>query len=98
MFQLGWFANPLYHGDYPKVMKERIAYRSSLEGLRRSRLPEFNEDEKTYIRGTMDFFCLQSYYVCNVSSLGEPELDTPPSIEKDLATKSTLIHYTQVCP
>lgn len=23
-FCLGWFANPIYSGDYPQVMKERI--------------------------------------------------------------------------
>ena len=23
-FCLGWFANPIYAGDYPQVMKERI--------------------------------------------------------------------------
>lgn len=82
-FQVGWFANPIYNGDYPAVMKERIAYRSQIEGFERSRLPEFTEEEKRLIRGTSDYFCMQIYDEALVSDIEEPDFDGPPSGQKD---------------
>lgn len=86
LFQLGWFADPIYHGDYPIIMKNRIAYRSYLEGFQQSRLPKFTEEEKNYIRGTIDYFCLQTYEVMKVKNLGEPSYDSSPSLAKDMLT------------
>lgn len=82
-FQVGWFANPVYNGDYPIIMKERIAYRSQLEGLKQSRLPTFTEDEKDYIRGTNDVFGIQTYNKYIVSNSEEPALDGSSSWDKD---------------
>lgn len=61
-FQLGWFAHPLFkNGDYPDVMKWMVGNKSELQGLPKSRLPAFTEEEKAYIRGTADVFCINSY-------------------------------------
>ncbi|XP_051896413.1 lactase-like protein isoform X1 [Pristis pectinata] len=57
-FNLGWFANPIFNGDYPQVMKDCIGRKSSLEGLSSSRLPAFTPLEKHFIKGTSDFFGL----------------------------------------
>lgn len=67
-------------------MKNRIAYRSNLEGFQQSRLPRFTEEEKEYIQGTIDFFCLQTYEVLRAKNLGEQEFDSPPSMAKDMLT------------
>ncbi|KAJ8889657.1 hypothetical protein PR048_009158 [Dryococelus australis] len=50
---VGWFAHPIFskEGDYPPVMKERIAANSKAEGFSRSRLPEFGEHWVNYIKG-----------------------------------------------
>ncbi len=59
-FFLGWFADPIYLGDYPQVMKERIG----------KRLPEFTEEDKALIKGSSDFFGLNHYttlYASNVA-------------------------------
>ncbi|ARV14679.1 GH1 family beta-glucosidase [Polaribacter sp. SA4-12] len=50
-FFVAWFADPIYKGDYPKVMKERL----------KERLPEFSNEEKELIKGTSDFFGLNHY-------------------------------------
>ena len=56
-FNIGWFADPLYTGDYPELMKSRVG----------ERLPKFSEAEKTALRGSNDFFALNCYssrYIC----------------------------------
>ncbi|TSK92928.1 Lactase-phlorizin hydrolase [Bagarius yarrelli] len=61
-FQLGWFAHPIFkNGDYPDAMKWQVGNKSELQGLSESRLPSFTEQEKAYIQGTADVFCLNAY-------------------------------------
>ncbi|MFP4143765.1 MAG: GH1 family beta-glucosidase [Phycisphaeraceae bacterium] len=50
-FFLGWFADPVYFGDYPNVMKERVG----------DRLPAFTDEEKALLKGSSDFFGLNHY-------------------------------------
>lgn len=50
-FFLGWFADPVYRGDYPAVMRERVG----------DRLPVFTDEERAMLRGSQDFFGLNHY-------------------------------------
>jgi beta-glucosidase len=50
-FFLGWFADPVYKGDYPAVMRERLG----------ARLPQFVDAEKASLKGSADFFGLNHY-------------------------------------
>ncbi|CAE7035900.1 BGLU4 [Symbiodinium sp. CCMP2456] len=50
-FSLGWFAQPVFHGDYPECMKETCG----------DRLPTFTPDESALLKGSSDFFGLNSY-------------------------------------
>lgn len=50
-FFLGWFTDPLYLGDYPQVMKDRVG----------DRLPQFTNEEKALVKGSSDFFGLNHY-------------------------------------
>ena len=51
-FMLGWFAHPIYvNGNYPQVMIDQVAKKSKAQGLAKSRLPVFTQQEMAYIKG-----------------------------------------------
>ena len=50
-FFLAWFADPVYKGDYPQSMKDRL----------QDRLPTFTDSEKSMIIDSSDFFGLNHY-------------------------------------
>lgn len=50
-FQLGWFSDPIFKGDYPEDMKKRLG----------SRLPTFTEEQKLLLKGSSDYFALNHY-------------------------------------
>lgn len=57
-WQLGWFADPIYKGDYPETMRHRCG----------SRLPDFEPEEQEYLKGSADFFGLNHYSTDYVSA------------------------------
>ena len=63
-FYLGWFADPLYHGDYPISMRARLG----------DRLPTFSDEDRARIRGSADFFGL-NHYTTHLVADGEGESD-----------------------
>ncbi|XP_075140639.1 lactase/phlorizin hydrolase-like isoform X1 [Leptodactylus fuscus] len=70
MFYGGWFANPIFNnGDYNEIMKSRVRERSLAQGLAKSRLPEFTEEEKKRIKGTYDYFGFNHYTTVLASPL-----------------------------
>jgi beta-glucosidase len=52
IWHLAWFGDPVYFGEYPKEMRERVG----------SRLPKFTEEEKELLKKSMDFFGLNHYW------------------------------------
>jgi len=56
-WQLGWFADPIWKGDYPETMRSRCG----------DRLPSFTKEEKQLIKGTSEFFGLNHYSTAYVS-------------------------------
>lgn len=50
-FNLGWFAHPIYKGDYPSVMRQVVG----------DRLPKFTDEELDDLKGSSDFFGLNHY-------------------------------------
>ncbi len=62
-FFLGWFADPLYFGDYPECMRSRVA----------ERLPEFSPEDKELLVGSSDFFGLNHYSTLFASHVNPDE-------------------------
>ncbi|XP_076259783.1 myrosinase 1-like [Rhynchophorus ferrugineus] len=76
-FNLGWYANPVYIGDWPELMKTRIANRSRQEGYSFSRLPEFTAEQLKYVNGTFDYFGLNMYTGLTAQYTGEFDIGEP---------------------
>lgn len=67
-------------------MIEEIAKNSMEEGRRRSRLPVFDEDWITYIKGTADFVGV-NYYTSNLVKLEvDPNSSKPPFLRDQRLT------------
>ncbi|KAL4352675.1 hypothetical protein GQ457_06G013180 [Hibiscus cannabinus] len=63
-FQLGWYLCPLYYGDYPAVMLERLG----------DRLPKFSQEEKKLLLNSLDFLGLNHYtsrFISHATSCSE---------------------------
>ncbi|XP_050504819.1 myrosinase 1-like isoform X1 [Diabrotica virgifera virgifera] len=88
-FNLGWMADPIYFGDYPEIMKTRIATRSKLEGFIESRLPEFTEEQKERLKNTSDYFAVNSYDSYFAFAIPEPAIVLPPSLDADSGVGGT---------
>ena len=60
-FFLGWFADPIYRGDYPDSMRQRVA----------DRLPQFSAEDRALIQGSSDYFGLNHYTTMLAAEAGE---------------------------
>ena len=60
-------------------MKSKIAKKSFYQGFNESRLPEFTEEEKSFIKGTADFFGLNTYSSSLVRPVPEVNISIPVS-------------------
>lgn len=75
-FNLGWFAGPVYNGDYPEIMRSTVG----------ERLPTFTDDEKAALKGSSDFFGLNHYSTHIVSPApANSSSGTSPTFFSDLA-------------
>ncbi|NXL89715.1 LPH hydrolase, partial [Alectura lathami] len=61
-FMLGWFAHPVFvSGDYPDALKAQIQEVNQQCSTTVAQLPVFTEEEKSWVKGTADFFGLSHY-------------------------------------
>ncbi|KAI4491153.1 hypothetical protein M0802_010374 [Mischocyttarus mexicanus] len=104
-FANGWILHPVYSekGDYPEIMKQKIAMKSQQQGYPRSRLPEFDDYWINYIRGTSDFIAVNHY----TSQVVEPGVEgIEPSFlndqgllqDQDPTWESTISPWLKVVP
>ncbi|CAL1710086.1 unnamed protein product [Somion occarium] len=60
---IGWFADPIYLGSYPAYMKEMLG----------DRLPSFTEEEWSVVKGSSDFYGMNTYTTNLCKAGGEDE-------------------------
>ncbi|CAK1544194.1 unnamed protein product [Leptosia nina] len=62
------YVHPIFskNGDFPEVVKRRVAAKSLEQGFFRSRLPELTKEEVNYLRGTADMLGL-NHYITNLA-------------------------------
>jgi len=74
-FSIGWYADPIYLGHYPDSMRQQLG----------DRLPTFTDEELTLVKGSNDFYGMNTYcsnYVRN--------RDTPPGRDDFVGNLETL--------
>ncbi|GBP54376.1 Myrosinase 1 [Eumeta japonica] len=62
-FECGLYLNPIFseEGDFPDLVKRRVAEKSAEQGFPRSRLPQFTAEQVNYLRGSFDFLGINHY-------------------------------------
>lgn len=78
------YLHPIYHpnGDYPEIVKVRVAERSEKEGFTKSRLPSFTSEEIDYIRASADFLGV-NHYTSYVAQHQDEPIVSEPKFEYD---------------
>ncbi|XP_072388500.1 myrosinase 1-like [Diabrotica undecimpunctata] len=85
-FEFGLYAHPIFFGDWPQVVKDRVNYRSKMENYPESRLPEFTVEEMKYINRTADYVAFNFYNTKLIKDIDEASFDTT-SFDNDLRVK-----------
>ncbi|XP_057668690.1 myrosinase 1-like [Diorhabda carinulata] len=86
-FEFGLYAHPIFFGDWPEVVKQRVAERSSNESFTKSRLPPFTEDDISQINGTADYVAFNFYDTKLIKNVEEADFDSV-SYDNDLRTSA----------
>nr|CAD1834985.1 unnamed protein product [Ananas comosus var. bracteatus] len=61
-FQLGWYLDPIFYGDYPAVMRQRLG----------DKLPKLSEKDKELLSNAIDFVGLNHYTSRFISHVQKP--------------------------
>ncbi|GAB4851995.1 hypothetical protein Ancab_016186 [Ancistrocladus abbreviatus] len=72
-FHLGWFLDPIIHGEYPRTMQEIVG----------DRLPKFTKEERLMVQGSIDLVGINqhtAYYMYNPPPQEKPQ---PFSYQQD---------------
>ncbi|XP_004295228.1 PREDICTED: beta-glucosidase 12-like [Fragaria vesca subsp. vesca] len=78
-FNLGWFMDPLTHGDYPQIMRSLVG----------NRLPKFTKEQSDKLKGSFDFIGM-NYYSGGYSA----DLHTKPDPKQPSYTSDSLVNVT----
>ena len=82
-FQVGWYGDPLYYGDYPAEMRAAVG----------SRLPQFTAAERArLLANPPDFYAMNHYSSKFVRScIGEPGCVPGAGLGKDMQIKQSAV-------
>ncbi|KAJ8436489.1 hypothetical protein Cgig2_000474 [Carnegiea gigantea] len=85
-FALGWFMDPITHGDYPYTMRSLVG----------DRLPKFSCEESQMLNGSFDFIGLNYYTACYAADApllrnATPNYSTDSLVNLTVESNGTLI-------
>lgn len=90
-FTLGTTFGPVVSGRYPAEVRRGVDEASRREGLPRSRLPDFSQQQSDMIRGTIDFLGVNLYFGQTVAAAPRPEKG---SLQSDASVKVVGVDLT----
>ncbi|XAR65846.1 Beta-glucosidase [Bertholletia excelsa] len=61
-FQLGWYLDPIFYGDYPETMRKKLG----------NQLPMFSQKDRELLKNSVDFIGLNHYTTRFISHSTEP--------------------------
>jgi beta-glucosidase/6-phospho-beta-glucosidase/beta-galactosidase len=76
-WQLGWFADPVFFGDYPHLMRQKLG----------KRLPSFTPEQSALLRNSTDYFSLQHYASTSAAALADTEASRGTDFYADMAVR-----------
>lgn len=80
-FQIGWYIDPLFSGDYPSSMKKIVG----------SRLPNFTEEQSKKLKGSFDFVGLNHYGTYYVSDSPSHWVSSERDFMRDISAKQSVM-------
>ena len=83
VWQAAWFADPVWFGDYPAAMREKLG----------SRLPEFTSAEKQQLLGSSDFYGCNHYTSKYARDMPTQALKKAKGWDRDAGVQN-LVHDT----
>jgi len=83
-FFMGWFSDPIYFGDYPKVMHQLLG----------NRLPKWSKEDRKQILGSADFLGL-NHYTTTLAAHIPPQ--TEPTVGRDIFADQNAILSSDPC-
>lgn len=86
MLQWGIYAEPIFsrQGGFPKEIFEIVERKSAEQNYPTSRMPDFTDEEKEFVRGTYDFFGVNHYTASFVSATEYKREHPIPSLYADI--------------
>ncbi|GAB4833791.1 Beta-glucosidase 44 [Ancistrocladus abbreviatus] len=72
-FHLGWFLDPIIHGEYPRTMQEIVG----------DRLPKFTKEERLMVQGSIDLVGINQYTAYYMYNPPPQEKPQPFSYQQD---------------
>jgi len=85
-FYTGWFLDPLYHGDYPDIMKKNAG----------SKLPKFSNNQSEQLINSVDFLGVNYYSIMYVKDDPQAASSNERDFLADISVKTTYTNNSNI--
>nr|SGZ49382.1 beta-glucosidase [Zygaena filipendulae] len=90
----GVYVEPIFskHGGFPREIVDRVAEKSAEQGYAWSRMPEFTDEEREFVRGSADFLGVNHYTAFYIAALEKNPEYPVPSLLDDIGIDDYIPH------